>query len=487
MKSRAPLVSIGLWFCLLSSFPLAHAQQNVTVPSGTSTQTTPPVAPEQKAYDEARRIKDPQKKIDALEKVIKDYPEHFYANQARTDVLDTLIRSFPDQKDKIHAAAERILAPTRGVVFSPGFTYLNVASKLMEAGMFLEWAEELARKGSAQYEEETAKSMRRQRARYQDALGRIYLKQGKTKEAQKYLKQALSNEPELTTALIAMGQIAEKSGDHKKAVEFLSSAAIKFPLKKADRQLMETAYRAAHHDSLNGLEEMLDDKYRKLNASLRFDHYQATPKRSNRTALAELFTGSGCGPCVAADLGFDGLLERYNRQDLVVLVYHLHVPLPDPMTNPATVERGKYYAVPSFHSRAFAVLIVAPWVSLTRCMTCGAMICPLLATPAATSAICKGVADVSPWPIDARAIGPLPWFAGNSVGKRDAAGAGRSIGGRWLNPNFSAPSTMRAAPTVLSPISANALLHDTRRMSKSGPPQASPPKLERSSSVKSMS
>jgi hypothetical protein len=38
------------------------------------------------------------------------------------------------------------------------------------------------------------------------------------------------------------------------------------------------------------------------------------------------------------------LIERYSRKDVVVLVYHLHIPLPDPMTNPATVERGKYYA-----------------------------------------------------------------------------------------------------------------------------------------------
>ncbi|HXM46803.1 MAG TPA: hypothetical protein VN956_02965, partial [Pyrinomonadaceae bacterium] len=143
-----------------------------------------------------------------------------------------------------------------------------------------------------------------------------------------------------------LAQIAEKSGDHKAALEYFTSAAVKSPLKKTDRQLMETAYRATHHDSLTGLEEMLDDRYRKLNAGLRFDHYQASPRRTNRTALAELFTGSGCGPCVAADLGFDGLLERYNRQELVVLVYHLHVPLPDPMTNPATVERGKYYGVP---------------------------------------------------------------------------------------------------------------------------------------------
>jgi len=146
--------------------------------------------------------------------------------------------------------------------------------------------------------------------------------------------------------MIVLARIGESAGDHKTAVEYFTSAAVKTPLKKADRQLMETSYRATHHDSLSGLEDLLDSKYRKLNAGLHFDHYQTSPKRTSRTTLAELFTGSGCGPCVAADLGFDGLLERYKRQDVVVLVYHLHVPLPDPMTNPATVDRGKYYGVP---------------------------------------------------------------------------------------------------------------------------------------------
>jgi tetratricopeptide (TPR) repeat protein len=347
MKPKKPKFSICLMLCLLASLPAARAQQQViTVPSGQQVQPAPATPPDQKAYDEARRIREPQKKIEALEKMIKDFPDRFFASQARYDILDTLIRNFPDQKDRIRAAAERILAPNQGMVVSAGFTYINVASRLMDAGMFLDWAEELAQKGAAQYEDEMAKSMRRQRARYQDTLGRIYLKQGKTKEAKRYLKLALTNEPELTNALLGLGQIAEKSGDHKTALEYFSSAAVKFPLKKAERQQMENAYRATHHGSLTGLEEMLDDKYRKLNAGLRFDHYQASPKRSNRTALAELFTGSGCAPCVAADLGFDGLLERYNRQELVVLVYHLHIPLPDPMTNPATVERGKYYAVP---------------------------------------------------------------------------------------------------------------------------------------------
>jgi len=306
----------------------------------------PAQPPDSKAYDEARRIRDPQKKIDALEKVLKDYPDGFPAFQARSDVIDVLIKNFPTLTDRIRAAVERYLRPMNFITIGGGNNHVTVAVKLMDAGILLEWAEELAKKGVALFEEETAKSLRRQRARSQDALGRIYLKQGKTKLAKNHLKQALANDAEMVTTLVALGQIAEASGDHKAALEYLASAAVRSTLKKADRQHMESAYRARHDGSLTGLEELLDEKYRKLNAGLHFAHYQATSKRTNRVALAELFTGSGCGPCVAADLGFEGLLERYDRKDLVVLVYHLHIPLPDPMTNPAAVDRGKYYAVP---------------------------------------------------------------------------------------------------------------------------------------------
>lgn len=351
MNRRSPRILFGVMFLLFAGFIHAKAQQSGAVPKTSPSPTPAPVAAptpplDVKAYDEARRIKDPEKKIEALEKVAKDFPDRFSAFQARNEVLDTLIKNFPSQTDRIRAAAERYLSPTTGVVVIGSSTYVTVAAKLMEAGLMLDWAEELAMKGAAQAEDEATKALRRSRARYQDTLGRIYVKQGKTKQAKSYLNQALINEPGLTTALVGLGQLEENRGNHKEALEYFSAAAVKSNLKKSDRQLMEAAYRATHNDSLAGLEDLLDDKYRKLNAGVHFDHYQASTKRSNRIALAELFTGSGCGPCVAADLGFDGLLERYSRKDLVALIYHLHIPLPDPMTNPATVERGKYYAVP---------------------------------------------------------------------------------------------------------------------------------------------
>jgi hypothetical protein len=69
--------------------------------------------------------------------------------------------------------------------------------------------------------------------------------------------------------------------------------------------------------------------------------------------LAELFSGSGCSPCVIVDLAYEGLLQRYRREDVAVLVYHLHRPLPDPMANPLTELRAGYYKVRGAPSVAF--------------------------------------------------------------------------------------------------------------------------------------
>lgn len=65
--------------------------------------------------------------------------------------------------------------------------------------------------------------------------------------------------------------------------------------------------------------------------------------KADRIVLMELFTGAQCPPCVAADVGFDGLLQTYKPTELVTLQYHLHIPGPDPLTNPDTVARQDYY------------------------------------------------------------------------------------------------------------------------------------------------
>jgi hypothetical protein len=62
--------------------------------------------------------------------------------------------------------------------------------------------------------------------------------------------------------------------------------------------------------------------------------------------LAELFTGSGCPPCVSADLAWDKLLERYGPDALATLEFHANIPQPDPMVVAAGDVRRLYYKVP---------------------------------------------------------------------------------------------------------------------------------------------
>lgn len=64
---------------------------------------------------------------------------------------------------------------------------------------------------------------------------------------------------------------------------------------------------------------------------------------ANQVAVLELFTGAQCPPCVAADVAFDALEKAYAHKDLVLIQYHMHIPGPDPMTNPASIARWDYY------------------------------------------------------------------------------------------------------------------------------------------------
>jgi len=50
---------------------------------------------------------------------------------------------------------------------------------------------------------------------------------------------------------------------------------------------------------------------------------------------------------VGASLAFAAALDRYSRQNYILLNYHVHIPQPDPMVNPSTLERQKFYAVRS--------------------------------------------------------------------------------------------------------------------------------------------
>jgi hypothetical protein len=103
---------------------------------------------------------------------------------------------------------------------------------------------------------------------------------------------------------------------------------------------------------IDKLEESLDTEYLKDAVPFKPRTYGGRAGTENRVVLVELFTGAQCPPCVAADVAFDALLQTYRPKDVVLLQYHLHVPGPDPLTNPDSEKRSKYYDVagtPTFY------------------------------------------------------------------------------------------------------------------------------------------
>ena len=84
-------------------------------------------------------------------------------------------------------------------------------------------------------------------------------------------------------------------------------------------------------------------KMEKMDTGIKPEPFAGRKSKSDRVVLVELFTGTECPPCVAADMAFDALPKAFKSSEVVVLQYHLHIPGPDPLTNPESENRAKYY------------------------------------------------------------------------------------------------------------------------------------------------
>jgi tetratricopeptide (TPR) repeat protein len=179
-------------------------------------------------------------------------------------------------------------------------------------------------------------------------LAQAYLYAGQASEALESLKTFKSGGGSANiTYNFTLGEILAALGQKKEAYEAYISAAVESSRGDEDEKAAEKA-RALYMEmngSADGFETALEAKAKEL--PFHVDEYEAPSGWKGKAVLAELFTGSECPPCVGADLGFDGLLEAYPRKYLVVLEYHLPIPRPDPMMNPATKLRQDYYGVSS--------------------------------------------------------------------------------------------------------------------------------------------
>ncbi|HKV99689.1 MAG TPA: tetratricopeptide repeat protein [Vicinamibacterales bacterium] len=186
------------------------------------------------------------------------------------------------------------------------------------------------------------------------ALADFYLKRGDAASAEAQIKDTLRTNPMYSAALLALARIEDKRGDMAHALEHYLTAASSGALPAADATAAHALYRKAH-GSEAGFEVELDKIYReKFPNPVKPEPYTpaVAPKAANRIVLLEMFTGSGCGPCVSADLAMDAVMERYPPDAIVPVAYHANIPLPDPMVVPGGDGRREYYkvrGVPTFN------------------------------------------------------------------------------------------------------------------------------------------
>ena len=142
--------------------------------------------------------------------------------------------------------------------------------------------------------------------------------------------------------LYTLAAVYERTNKTKEAYDAFLGAA-------ADNYLDATGRARELYAKLNGKPEGFEAALEARMKSLPYEPgpFKAPADWKGKAVLAELFTGSECPPCVGANLGFDGLIESIPAKYLAILEYHLPIPRPDPMMNPATKKRQEYYGINS--------------------------------------------------------------------------------------------------------------------------------------------
>jgi hypothetical protein len=113
------------------------------------------------------------------------------------------------------------------------------------------------------------------------------------------------------------------------------------------KRVLESLTQALANSGKTDEAKEVEARIRKLDLTIKPKPYAGRKGPSDRAVLVELFTGVRCQPCVAADLTLDALGKTFKPSHVVLLEYHLHVSGPDPLTNPASEARARFYELQS--------------------------------------------------------------------------------------------------------------------------------------------
>ncbi|MBE3126499.1 MAG: hypothetical protein IMZ57_12715 [Acidobacteria bacterium] len=343
-RFQAVLILIIVLGALASSQALAQGRQ------------APP--PEYKELVAAYEIKDAAARIREFERIKAAYPNSQFAVaiegsivEAKIELAETLESVLSLQSDFMAKARgpARLQNPIMAADQILGHPKLGAFDKAAVLTVILKYREEAlkAAEDPAVYEgipQDQRGFFKSQVTNAFELLGaKAYLNAGDAAKATGALDSyKKAGGPTGGNYQYVLAAVLERTGKVEGAYDAYLTAAVENYEDAADRA---KALYVKIHGQADGFEAALEAKFKAL--PFRPEPFKAPADWKGKAVLAELFTGSECPPCVGADLAFDGLVEAVPAKYLAVLVYHLPIPRPDPMMNPATKNRQDVYGVNS--------------------------------------------------------------------------------------------------------------------------------------------
>ncbi|MSR59165.1 MAG: hypothetical protein EXS05_16240 [Planctomycetaceae bacterium] len=158
------------------------------------------------------------------------------------------------------------------------------------------------------------------------------------------LAKHADQQKEVDTAIDLYSEVVSLPLMERSIVESQSQGESKLPRDQYPSRALGRLWKQKHGDT-KGLSAHLNEVYeQKLHAAAEARLPPRKAGEGTRVVLCELFTGSDCPPCVAADVATSLLETTYAQSEVIVLRYHQHIPGPDPLANDDTQERFEMYS-----------------------------------------------------------------------------------------------------------------------------------------------
>jgi len=293
---------------------------------------------------------DAAEKLRAQSQFVIDYPNSPDIDTVYRGLLEGTLAATPVDEPRLQKIIAGFLSISPNVMVPAGGGFRinplgsamnTIADRLMSKEVLLDQALRLVEAAVAGLNDLVAP---RTRAIYVTTLGQVLYKQHNYARAETELKRAIAIAGESAdgVAQLFLGKVYEAQHNDQAALDAYLQAAI--VTSTADtRSSVERLY-AKSHGSTADLDDTLDRMFRARAASFVPDHY-VRPRGPDpaRVVLAELFTGAECEPCGNTDLAFASLAQRYDREAVALLVYHLTIGAPDPMVNADATVRARFY------------------------------------------------------------------------------------------------------------------------------------------------